>query len=478
MTKLHVTQHPSRRRSARSVGMIALVGLLLAGCADSAGDGSATGLEQDGPGDVRNAAPAPPGSAPAAANAEGDATADSAEAARGSEAGRSGGTALPLPAEITALAVGRQIIFTADVVVEAADVVETTADVIRTVQANGGAIWGQETRTTPDPKTVLTIKVPPLEFDGVLDAISGVATVVSQSISTDDVTDTVVDLDARITAAESSVARVQELLDAARDLNTIFSLEEELATRQATLEALRGQRTTIGDQIALATITLTIVQLDPERREPGMEIVAWLGRSVDEACPGTAGLSVGANDDTVLCVGISNTGDDVLTDIEIESSTFRLRNGDFDVRTADSDDSPGSLDSLPPGHELLLYTTLDADDGFVRRVDVSDGVDVELSVTATPETASTDLTVRLTGDDRVSLTAAGDDPLPGFTEAFSKGWRAMVAIVSLILLAVGAALPFVPLVALGGWVWRRMRPRTRRWTSARAVERDAPLEEF
>lgn len=382
-------------------------------------------------------------------DASDDTTGDSGEAEERSFAD------LAVPAEITALAVGRQIIFTGEVVVESADVAAATDDVIDAVFQAGGAIWGQETRSTPDPQTVLTIRVPPLDFDAVLDAIAGIddASLISQSISTDDVTETVVDLNARITAAESSVARVQTLLDAANDLNTVFTLEEELAARQAQLERLRGQRETIGGQIALATITLTIVELDPDRLEPGIEVVAWLGTDTDDACPGSSNLSIGADDTAVLCVNVSNTGDDVLTDIEVTAPTFRLRTGDFTIE-------PGSatIEAIEAGDELLLTVELDAEDGFIQRVDASDGLDIGVAVNATPATTAS---VDLTASDSVFISADVEDPLPGFGESFSAGFGAMLAVLSILMVVVGALLPFIPLVLLAVWLGRKFLARRR-----------------
>jgi len=375
-----------------------------------------------------------------------------------------GGVDLTVPAVISALAVGRQIISTGEVVIESADVAKATADVERVVFANGGAIWGQDTRTDPSPQTVFTIRVPPADFARVLDAISELqgASLVSQSVTTDDVTETVVDLDARITASESSVERVQTLLDAARDLNTVFTLEEELAARQAQLERLRGQRKTIGDQIALATITLTIIELDPDRLTPEMEVVAWLGTDVDDACPGVSDLSIGADDSAVLCVNVSNTGEDTLTDIDVGSPTFRLRVDDFRVNQNGS----GSVESLAPGEELLVYAELVADGGFISRVDASNGIPIDVTVTATPETSET---VELSGSDSVFISADVDDPLPGFGDSFSGGWSAMTVVISILMIGIGVALPFIPFLLVAAWLGRKAILRSRQRAEAKAA---------
>jgi hypothetical protein len=370
-----------------------------------------------------------------------------------------GRTDAGVPAEIVALAVGRQIVFTGHITIESADVAQATTAAIDAVFGAGGAVWGQDTRTGPDPQTVLTIRVPPADFDRVLAAVAGVdgTTLVSQSVTSDDVTETVVDLDARIIAAESSVARVQTLLDAAVDLSTVFSLEEELASRQAALERLRGQRETVGDQVALATITLTIVELDPDRLDAGMEVVAWLGENTDEACPGVPDLSVAANGSAVLCAGINNTGEDILTDIDVRSSTLRLRMDDFGpIDGADGNEDGEAGLSLSPGEELLVSVTLEAEDGFVNRVDASDSVEIDVEVTATPETTPTD---DLTEAASVVLAADVEDPLPGFADSFSAGWSAMATILGVAMIVIGTALPFLPFLALAAWLrhraWRR-----------------------
>ena len=374
-----------------------------------------------------------------------------------------------VPPEITALFVGRQIIKTGSVVLEAADVRTTTDRIVETVFANGGAIWGQESRTDPTPQTVLTIRVPPLMFEDLVAAITDVdgVGVISETVTSDDVTEVVVDLDARITAAESSVNRVRELLDDARDLNTIFRLEEELAPRQANLERLLGQRKTIGDQVALSTITLTIIELDPDRLDPAMEITAWLGTDQVDACPGRSDLSIGADDTAVLCVNVSNTGEDVLTDIDIAASTFRLRVDDFTV-------APGNatIESLAPGDELLAYVELKANGGFIQRVDASNGIAIDVTVTVNPETSPT---VELTGSDSVFISADVDDPLPGFGDSFSSGWNVMITVLSILMIIAGLALPFTPIIILAVWLGGKALIKSRERADASAAHLEAHL---
>ncbi|MEZ5246579.1 MAG: DUF4349 domain-containing protein [Acidimicrobiales bacterium] len=466
--------------SRRLLALFAAVMLLLAACSDADTD-SDTSTDDAGGFDEVTTDPTPP---PASDEAPDDRTddrdmsdADGEAEGFGSDSTTADSFAQDEPAdpgerpqaEVVPIFLGRQIIKTGEIVIEAADVGATTDTIIDTVFDNGGAIWGQETSTEPTPRAVLTIRVPPLDFDRLIAAITRVPGVgiVSESTTSDDVTEVVVDLDARIIAAESSVARVQALLDDARDLNTIFQLEEELATRQADLERLLGQRKTIGDQIALSTITLTILELDPDRLQPEVEVVAWLGTSADDACPGRSSLSMGADDTAVLCVSVNNTGEDTLTAIDVESPTLRLRVDDFEIL-----DGVATLDEISPGDELLLTVELDAEGGSVNRVDVAGGTDIVIEVSATPATSDG---LELTADDAVFLSAEGDDPLPGFGDSFSSGWDAMIAVVSILMIVVGALLPFVPIIALAVWLGRKYMISQRRRADERFASVEAPV---
>jgi predicted lipid-binding transport protein (Tim44 family) len=71
---------------------------------------------------------------------------------------------------------------------------------------------------------------------------------------------------AGVASAEASIKRIRLLLDRAQDLGDVISLESELATRQADLEALEAQRAYYADQTTLATIDLTLVS--PEDGPP------------------------------------------------------------------------------------------------------------------------------------------------------------------------------------------------------------------
>ena len=136
---------------------------------------------------------------------------------------------------------GRDIIFTATLEISSTNVSEATRQAIRSIEGRGGFLFAQETRGGAGGTSVLTFKVLPEHFQAALNDLGSVGEVRSQSISAEDVSAVVVDLQSRINTAEASVKRLRNLLDDASELATIATLENQLLQRETSLEQLRGQ---------------------------------------------------------------------------------------------------------------------------------------------------------------------------------------------------------------------------------------------
>jgi hypothetical protein len=78
---------------------------------------------------------------------------------------------------------------------------------------------------------------------------------VSRSQNSDDVTQKVVDVNARIDAARASVSRLTELLDHAGTVADLLNVESQLSQRDSDLESLEQQQKSLAAQTKSATIT-------------------------------------------------------------------------------------------------------------------------------------------------------------------------------------------------------------------------------
>jgi hypothetical protein len=210
------------------------------------------------------------GSAPAPASAGAPSAVESSGASERSPAGdaSSAGVAAPPGGETTSFAVdaanappaalGRSVVSTANVTVRTDDIAAAREQAAAAVEAAGGYVYAEQGQFGDRPSVTVTLKVPPERFRSVLAALGKLGTVASQDVSTDDVTEQVIDLDSRMASAEVSVGRVRGFLDRATNVLEISTFESELLRRETDLEKLRGQKRALDGRVDLATIVLTV----------------------------------------------------------------------------------------------------------------------------------------------------------------------------------------------------------------------------
>lgn len=123
----------------------------------------------------------------------------------------------------------------------------------------GGAVSGSISPPyTPDGAWI-TVRVPADGLTGVVDDLQDVGEVTANSVNRQDVTEQTVDLRARIDAAQASVDRLTGLMAQAQSVADLISAEAALSERQATLESYQQQLKMLDDQVAMSTLSVTVV---------------------------------------------------------------------------------------------------------------------------------------------------------------------------------------------------------------------------
>ena len=151
----------------------------------------------------------------------------------------------------------RHIVTNATLELEVVDVGLATRTA-RSIADEHGATVALEDRS--DANAHLRLRVPPESLRLLLDELESIGEVQHHSLSAEDVSDRVVDLDSRIDSATVSVDRLRGLLDESGSVPDIAAVEEQLLLRETTLEQLRGQRRLLSDRSALATVDVTFVE--------------------------------------------------------------------------------------------------------------------------------------------------------------------------------------------------------------------------
>jgi len=151
----------------------------------------------------------------------------------------------------------RQMIRTASVDLEGQDVTALLGRVKDLGTREGGFV-GQENSTSGHG--TVTLRVPSDRLDTVLKGLGELegATVTHRESRTEDVTDQIVDVEARLSTQRASVDRVRALLERASTTSEITTIESELTKRQSELESLQRRYESLKGQSSLSTLTVSV----------------------------------------------------------------------------------------------------------------------------------------------------------------------------------------------------------------------------
>lgn len=152
-----------------------------------------------------------------------------------------------------------QVIRTAYVDIRVADVADATAQVIAATTSRAGTIDSQNINSDGTSSYAnIVARVPAETLDAFVSDLGDLGTVISVSINSQDVTTQVVDLDARIGVLQTSIDRLKSLQAQATSVTDLVAVEAELANRQGELDSLTAQRSYLGQQVAMSTITVSL----------------------------------------------------------------------------------------------------------------------------------------------------------------------------------------------------------------------------
>ncbi len=367
-----------------------------------------------------------------------------------------------VPAAVAAVDFGRDIIFTASLTVAVPDVVAAGEEATTIITGVGGFLFGQETTGGPEPRSVLVFKVQPRDFETALARLGSIGEIRSQQVSSDDVTDRVVDLQSQIATATASVDRLRRLLADADDIETIVAVENELLQRETQLESLRGSLRTLEDQVSLATITVTMTEA---AAHPSLAVAmtAYPGHDAGSSCPGGGSVTVDEGTEATVCFEVTNTGDTFLADVDLRDPVLDLETADLTVVYGDP------TQPIEPGASVMYAAEL---------VPVRDlRARTAISAVAVDETGAPIDERPVQASVGLAITATDPGGIPTFAQAFSASLEFLVDLGAMAMLALGALIPFV-WVPVGAWLLLRLWRGRRREAAVVEEETDEPESEL
>jgi len=233
----------------RTVTALLVLLVLLAGCGGSAGGAQVSSG----------------GGADSAAVAE-----TSVEADRAADGGDGGGDAA---ATDGAAATGRSIIRTGEVRLRVDDYEAARANLTAAVEARGGyvsdsakQVHDRDEESWASGRVVL--RVPAENFSETMTTVENEGRVLESSTSTQDVTDQVVDLQARLENLRAERERLRTLYERANDTEDVLAVERRLSEVQTEIERTEARLQNLQRRVAYSTITVEMTEPRPDRPAP------------------------------------------------------------------------------------------------------------------------------------------------------------------------------------------------------------------
>jgi len=112
-------------------------------------------------------------------------------------------------------------------------------------------------------KAIIVLRVDKDKFEQVVDGISGLGTLIDQSIQSEDVTEKYLDKEARLRLLRFEESRIEEYLKKLVDPDDIFKAERQLTDICYENESLTGTLNKWDNFVELSTITVNMNEKEP-----------------------------------------------------------------------------------------------------------------------------------------------------------------------------------------------------------------------
>ncbi len=190
----------------------------------------------------------------------------------------------------------RQLARTGSIGLIVPDVATTLANITRLTQAQFGAITAlqDDAPSAPGGKHTaqVTVSVPDDRFLSTLDQLAALGGVTTRSVTTEDLTDSIVDDAARLRNLRHEEADLLRIMDRSGKIDDVLAVEQQLASTRESIEQLDAEAKSMQHRVAYATIS---IDLSDEKAVPVAVpgTAARLGDAWHTALDRVSGFTIG-----------------------------------------------------------------------------------------------------------------------------------------------------------------------------------------
>lgn len=186
-------------------------------------------------------------------------TADSSTAASAPQYEAGSGASAPLISPEATAETSRKIVYTASVDLESTNFDAAQQAILDAVEESGGYLqstylWGNAQDANRSAQ--YSVRVPAENYSSFLTSIGQAGNLLSQSESTDDITSSYIDVEARLSALEAQRDRLNQLADQAETTADLLEIESQLSDVQYQIESYTMQLRSMQDQVTYSTVDI------------------------------------------------------------------------------------------------------------------------------------------------------------------------------------------------------------------------------
>jgi hypothetical protein len=190
----------------------------------------------------------------------------------------------------------RAVVRSANLVIRVANVQQIESKVAGIMEQAGGYVEASQSNgfETANPMVTMTLRTPAKRFQGTLSELEALGKLRTKEISSEDVTEQIIDLDARMKTLRAQEDSFRAMLSQSRKMADTLAISKELTDVRTQIETLAAQRKAKADMAALSTIVVSFVNESrgmAATSDPDWAKEAW---NMSTSALGEAGRGLGA----------------------------------------------------------------------------------------------------------------------------------------------------------------------------------------
>ncbi len=156
---------------------------------------------------------------------------------------------------------GKKMIYTAYISIEVSNVTDAMDVITSAASELGGFVSGSEYRNDSRVSGSITVRIPPDKLGELSNQIDGLGKILSNNLSSQDVTLQYVDLDSRLKNAEAQEKQLLTILEKASEITDILAVRTELGIIQQEIEVYKGQLRYLDNMVDFSTVTVSLTEI-------------------------------------------------------------------------------------------------------------------------------------------------------------------------------------------------------------------------